>query len=344
MANDGAFFAAGNHLIPINETQVRVQKEILTLKKINNGLLEVTVYYEFFNPSEEKKILVGFEAGSPSGDVDGTPKNGHHPYMYNFTVEVNNSILKHQVAYVSDSLYTQNGKIKSMPTPTEKDIEDINYVGFNYVYYFEARFKKGLTIIKHTYSYDVSHSVDINYDFSYVLTAANRWANKQIDDFTLIIDVGDFESFYINKSFFKSASDWLINGIGKKQEIKGQSGSLLESDAVLFHIQKGNVMFHKKNFKIYGDLFLFAVNHYPNDQPGYIPFSRSQTDRIPEPTNDFERTVLKNLPFARRGYVFKNRDLSSIYETFDWYIPNPNYEADMHYLTEEEKKWVEQWK
>ena len=53
-ANDGAFFAKGNQLIPINETQISVKKEILTLKKVRNQFIEVTVYYEFFNPNEDK--------------------------------------------------------------------------------------------------------------------------------------------------------------------------------------------------------------------------------------------------------------------------------------------------
>ena len=79
-ANDGAFFGSGNHLVPIMETDISVQKEILYLKKIQNKYIEVSVYYEFFNPKEDKEITVGFEAESPSGDVDGAPKNGHHPY------------------------------------------------------------------------------------------------------------------------------------------------------------------------------------------------------------------------------------------------------------------------
>lgn len=47
-ANDGAFFAKGNQLIPINETQISVKKKILTLKKIGNQFIEVTVYTRVF--------------------------------------------------------------------------------------------------------------------------------------------------------------------------------------------------------------------------------------------------------------------------------------------------------
>ena len=111
-ANDGSFFAKGNQLIPITETSISVKKEMLTLKKIRNQFIEVTVYYEFFNPGEEKNLTVGFEAFSPGGDVNGTPKNGQHPYMRDFTVELNNKILTYNIAYVYDSTYVKNGIIK----------------------------------------------------------------------------------------------------------------------------------------------------------------------------------------------------------------------------------------
>jgi hypothetical protein len=343
-ANDGAFFASGNQLIPITETDISVRKEILTLKKMRNQFLEVTVYYEFFNPNEEKKITVGFEAFSPNGDVDGAPKNGHHPYMRDFTVELNNSILKYNVAYVSDSLYNKKGTIKSLDFGKFEGNKSGNYVDFYYVYHFEANFKKGINIIKHTYNYDLSGSIDFNYNFDYVLTAANRWANKQIDDFTLMLDMGEFETFSINKSFFKNANEWLVNGIGKIEDIKGTPNSFIENDAVKFHLQKGNLIFQKKNFKIYGDLFLYAQNYLGIQNLDYIPFSYYQENKINEPQNEFQKKVLKNLPFARRGYIFQNQDLNDFYRKFEWYISNPNYEPNVEILTENEKKWIEKWK
>jgi hypothetical protein len=343
-ANDGAFFAKGNHLIPINEHTISIKKEILTLKKVRNQFIEVTVYYEFFNPGESKKITVGFEAFSPSGDVDGTPKNGKHPYMRDFTVNLNNQILSYNIAYVSDSLFVKNGKINSIGFPKVETISNVNIVDFYYVYHFEANFKKGINIIKHTYNYDLSGSIAYNYDFEYVLTAANRWANNQIDDFTLIIDNGEFETFSINKSFFKNTNDWLINGIGKLEEVKGVKDSFIEKDALKFHIQKGNLIFQKKNFKITGDLFLYAQNYYEIQNLSYIPFSYYQEDKIAEPKTDFEKKVLKNLPFARRGYIFQNQELNLLYSKMDWYIPNPNYTPYLEILTEIEKKWMEKYK
>src|SRR5215510_2545825 len=85
-ANDGSFYAAGNQLIPINENTVSLTKEILTIKRLNASQAIVNVYYELNNPGEIKNILVGFEAASPQGDVDGHPNNGMHPYMSDFIV------------------------------------------------------------------------------------------------------------------------------------------------------------------------------------------------------------------------------------------------------------------
>lgn len=343
-ANDGAFFAKGNQLIPIIETDISVKKEILSIKKIRNQFIEVTVYYEFFNPKDDKKITVGFEAFSPEGDADGTPKNGKHPYMRDFTVEVNNSILKYNVAYVADSSYAKSGKIKSLNLATINENLNINDVNFYYVYHFETHFKKGLNIIKHTYTFDISRSVEYHYNFEYVLTAANRWANKQIDDFTLIIDMGELETFSIPKSFFKSTEDWLINGIGKVEEIHENQNALFEKGALKFHLQKGTLIFQKKNFKIDGELFLFAQNYFGFQNTSYLPFSYFQDDKINAPKNDFHRRVLKNLPFARRGYIFQNQELNHYFQKMDWYIANPNYIPEVEMLSENEKKWIEKWK
>lgn len=340
-ANDGAFFAKGNQLIPINETNIRVQKEILSLKKVANKLVEVTVYYEFFNPGKEKNLTVGFEAFSPSGDVDGTPVKGQHPYMRDFTVVLNDQHLKYSIAYVKDSLYTQNGILKGEKlTDIKNSIENVNEVDFFYVYHFKAVFKPGLNIIKHTYQYDLSGSIDYNYNFEYVLTAANRWGNQQIDDFTLIIDAGDFETFSIHKSFFKKDKEWLIKGTGKTADVKGVKNSFLEHDALKFHIQNGTIVFQKKNFKPKGELFLYAQNYIGIQHLDYLPFSYYQQEHINKPKNELEKKILKNLPYARRGYVFQSSDLKKYYENMDWYQPNPKYIPDIKTLTEIEKEWI----
>lgn len=345
LGNDGSFYASGNQLIPINETDITVKKEILTLKKIRDQFIDVTVYYEFFNSKEDKEITVGFEAFSPAGDVNGTPKNGLHPYMNDFTVQLNGEMLAYSVAYITDSAYIKNGIIQSKKlSEVIKNIDNENYVDFFYVYYFKAKFKKGLNIIKHTYSYRLSTSVMENYSIQYVLTAANRWGNKQIDDFTLVLDMGEFESFNISKDFFKDQNEWLINGIGKAGVAK-KSENGPENDAVSFHIQKGYLIFQKKNFHPNGELFVSSPSYYSAGQSkSILPFSYYQQNYLQDPRNELEKKVFKNLPFARRGYVFQNPELKKFFEQQEWYIPNPNYAPDVELVTEMEKQWLNKWK
>jgi hypothetical protein len=156
--------------------------------------------------------------------------------------------------------------------------------------------------------------------------------------------MGEFETFSIPKSFFKTPDEWIINGIGKIDHIKGNPEGLFNKGLLQFHLQKGTLIFQKKNFKIEGDLFLFTHNHHGFDDLSYLPFSYSQEDKISEPKNDFQRKVLKNLPFARRGYVFQNQELNQYFQKMDWYISNPNYVPDVDLLTEKERKWIEKWK
>lgn len=265
--------------------------------------------------------------------------------MRDFTVELNRETLIYNVAYVSDSTYAKNGIIKSKKlSDVLGNIADANDVDFFYVYHFKAKFKKGLNIIKHTYNYDLSGSVEHSYDFEYVLTSANRRGNNQKDDFTLVLDMGEFEIFSINKDFFRDSKEWLINGIGKSADIKGAKNTPIENDVVKFHIQKGNLSFQKKNFHPKGELFVYAQNYASAQNGNYIPFSYFQQDQISEPKNDLEKRILKNLPFARRGYIFQNPEIETFYEKLDWYIPNPNYQPDVELLNDIEKQWIDKWK
>ena len=52
---------------------------------------------------------------------------------------------------------------------------------------------------------------------------------------------------------------------------------------------------------------------------------------------------MRNLPFAWRGYVFKSKDLQKYFESTTWYIPDPDYVADMEALPEKEQAWILFW-
>lgn len=228
-ANDGVFYAEGNQLIPITETDISVRKEVLTINRVGKHL-EVTVYYEFFNPIGEKELLVGFEAQSPYNSIqDPFEMFPRHPHIRNFKVVMNGEPLNYEIAhvdrgrYIGDnyafSQYYANGQFTNWTAQRIQDTLTARHhppgMPIDYVYHFKAKFRPGLNIIQHTYDFDLSFSQEYEFYFPYVLTAANRWANHQIDDFTLNINMGDRESFMIRPDFFKTADEWVFTVRGK---------------------------------------------------------------------------------------------------------------------------------
>ena len=381
-ANDGVFYASGNQLIPITETDISVKKEVLILNRVGDHL-EVTVYYEFFNPVGEKELLVGFEAEGPYNSMrDPFEVFPMHPHIHNFKVVMNGEPLAFEVANVPLTDYNEDknellkhpyfhdGRIETWTvqqiTDTLTAWGDPPGLPTDYVYHFKAKFRPGLNIIQHTYEYDLSFSVGEEFHFPYVLTAANRWANHQIDDFTLNINMGDRESFRIKQTFFEKSTDWTINGLGMAMKCDWSTWDTVKN-GVIFHIQKGGVSFHKQNFHPDGELhvakdalIICMWSDWNNDQKTTeeeqlikgiknqyfsldTAFIFGYFEKVPQFTPE-QRRILKNLPFAYRGYVFKDKMLKDYFKSCAWYIRNPKYKGNMEGFTEEEKKWVEFWK
>lgn len=388
-ANDGAFYSNGSHLIPISETDISVKKEVLTLNRVGDKI-EVTVYYEFFNPAGQKDVLVGFEAAAPDVYFNNisVKQFPEHPYMRDFKVVMNGEPQSFEVAhvsqydenwnYISNPEYYVDGKIKSA-TPKELVLEEwLNHSEDAeavehplYVYHFNARFRPGLNIIQHTYDFDMSDERNgFTKEFFYILTAANRWANNQIDDFTLYVNMGDHTSFHISPSFFKSPDEWEIQGTGKYAI--GSVPYQLRPDSIFFHMQHGNIRFHKENFhpdgelcididKIWGywtwligkekDVSSFDTEAFVNRYKGqyediilYNPYTPAEKEDTYFDEFTLEQCrILRNLPFAYKGYIFNTKELQDFYESTVWYIPNPQYKANAEELSMDEKNWVEFW-
>lgn len=373
--NDGVYYVEGNLLIPISETDIRAQKEVLTLDRVGDKIA-VTVYYEFFNPAGEKEILVGFEADDcDEPPVDTIPK---HPYINNFKVILNGESLNYSVTPVDYHFeskkkvrdnYFKDGEIVGMSL--EQYREGLRAIeapeGFcDFVYHFKAKFRPGVNIIQHTYEFDMSYQQSrhymyggyYEYFFPYILTAANRWANHRIDDFTLIINLGDRTSLHIPPTFFDSAGEWTYQGTGKYSVNTIKDGKEYSE----FHIRQGSLVFHKENFHPDGELYIFDIYGYfsfygwtslPSEfvikdiKERYIPIGlpdfEEKSSTVYNAYTPEQRRILKNLPFAYRGYIFKTKELQDFYESTAWYIPNPDYKPDMQQLPDEEQRWVEFW-
>lgn len=379
-ANDGVYYASGNHLIPITETDISVKKEVLTINKVG-GHLEVTVYYEFFNPTKPKDLLVGFEAPAPyPAGEDDVKLFPNQPHIRNFKVVVNGEPLSYEIAHINGDFYGDfyaedenqkhatpsyysNGKIQGMSRKEcikSMEDEDFFIYSFYFVYHFNAHFREGLNIIQHTYDFDLSGSVEEEYSFDYILTAANRWANNGIDDFTLEINMGERESFMVQPTFFKSAKDWTINGKGKVL-LETEWGLAQEGGSPYFHIQNGSITYKKKNFHPDGELsiskrlsmyYMFYSEDEGVDGQSIVDLMKFQYYNVNidyfEETNisgftSQQKRIMKNLPFAYRGHVFKDKGLRQFFESTNWYIPDPDYVDDMSVMSPNEKKWIQFW-
>ncbi len=329
--NDGAFFSDGNHLTPIKETDILVKKEILTLKRVKTGI-KVKVEYTFFNPKEDKDILVGFEAAAPLGDVDSSPQKNGHPYIDNFSVFMN----AHELPYNFAIINGERSYKKEPEATIKKSLSTKNKGEDTYVYYFNAHFKQGENKIKHEYSFHGEASIGIPFSMTYILTAANRWAGGKIHDFTLIIEGMDKESFYMEKSFFKNPQEW---------EYKGKAKIFDEN--IKFTLEDDIMTFHKKDFSPKGELTITIYDQlmYP-DAFDYKEHKLDDYSALNYPIiyrsafDEKSYKILRNWPYAIRGYIFQTAYIQKYYESLNWYKPNPDYKADMSQLTTEEQDWL----
>lgn len=344
-ANDGVFVMKGNQLIPIQETDIEIRKEVLTLEKVNQNYLQVKVGYRFYNPDDPKDLLVGFEAAPPSGNAITDQINyEEHPFISDFTVKMNGQSLLHKTSIVKDSNYYQND------TVDEKSTEFISNQNispdFFYVYHFKAPFKKGANTIEHTYRFKLSSTAYNRYNFRYILTSVNRWANNGIDDFTLKINMGPYADFYVKEQFFDGTTHWDVDGNILK--IKEHPILGIDTPSYRFRVENPPIVFHKKNFHPDGELALISSKQsrfYLNQRYKFnkdehnLPYSIETSLSITKAINKSSVKILRNLPFARRGYVFSSDMVQEYYEKHDWYMPNKDYKGTMDSLTPEELKW-----
>lgn len=223
-ANDGVYFTSGSFLVPVKETDISAKKEILTITICKDGYADVDVDYTFYNNSSEKKNLtMAFEAHSPYNSGASLNKDGNHPFISKFTVDMNGAQLKHRNALVALHLINENWETDHKPLNMSqwKGIGEVpdsiipfenalycealdSAVSYAYAYYFDATFNPGENKVHHTYRYKMSFSIGSKFEIPYWLTPVTRWANGQVDDFTLRIKTdGEIEKILLADSLFK---------------------------------------------------------------------------------------------------------------------------------------------
>lgn len=360
MANDGVYFTSGNHLIPLRETDISVQKEVLTIALQDDGMATVDVYYEFYNRGNDKQVLMGFEAMPPyNADAAFNPK-GIHPFIHDFTIACNGQPIRHKnaVALIPEDkgapVFDAVGARKDewcFDAEGTDGIESMLYnaqldslCSFAYVYYFDAQFQQGINRVHHTYRYDMSYGAGMTFSIDYLLSPATRWANHAIDDFTLRIQAKNTaKNFAINDSAFLQSQFRIVEGMGKMRHQKLFGESVTE-----FTLRNGTVEWHATHFAPRHELYIVSADElrYANDRHCNLGefYDRSAMfvpSLLPE-CGSKEARILRNLPYAHRGYVFKDKELARFFDQQWWYMPDPTWQPSTQDFTPSEREYIQQ--
>lgn len=337
-ANDGVFYASGNQLIPWRNHTIRVHKEILTISLLNDQEAKVDVYYEFLNPEEATSLTVGFEAIPPEIFGESQYLTNEHPYMHDFTVEVNGVRVPHQSALVANDSCVQSGEGLKVLDAGRYEPDEANsgsclllkntdlLVDITYVYFFYAQFKKGINRVHHTYTYRMSESQTAHYGLNYKLSPALRWANAQIDDFTLRIKVqGQGLHFFLEQASVKPLNAPTIvrddGGDGKMRSRTVRKNG--EQEPVWeFSLRDATIEFQGQNYRPEAELYLYASDFSESGDENQSDFySPSYEWLTGKQRTGLENLALQHLKEAEQGKTFKNRKLQSFFNARWWYMP-----------------------
>ena len=282
-ANDGVYYTSGSFLIPVQETDIAVSREVLTITIGKGEYAEVDVQYEFDNPKAAKTVLMAFEADAPYNAQSTFNRKGIHPFIKDFTVTMNGRALTHRNAVVAQRYNYETDKYESDLKPLDLDewigygedtsvdgrIEDDvichkNYpdsaTSFAYAYYFDAPFRQGRNIVHHTYKYMMSAQVGEDFRVPYWLTPATRWANQQIDNFTLRIIDERGDGICLEDSIFKEAPFKSIKGeCWQLDEVADWEDQLEHRSVVLADIYS-TVEWHGRNFRPTSNIEILSAN------------------------------------------------------------------------------------
>ena len=192
----------------------------------------------------------------------------------------------------------------------------------------------------------MSHGIDLTYEIPYWLKPAMRWKNHQIDDFTLRISATNTaKHFYLGDSLFMSAPFRVVSGRGKVRQTVTETydGPLHCTEVV---IRDGVVEWRGQNFRPTSNINIVSADRlrlsdstlgsfsFYDRGPTYWPWydfciaedwEKVTGKHVPDRETETAvlRRIFRNLPYAHRGYVFKDKDLQKFFESRWWYMPNP---------------------
>ena len=332
-ANDGVFYASGNTLIPVVETQVELKREFLKLKR-DGEYMVVDVDFTFFNPGEAKEVIVGFVTPPAGGDI--SDDEAEHPQVSGFSVKVNGESLEYKITRMEDTGF-------QLPDQVAR--------GDDFVYYFDVKFEKGETRIQHRYRYRGGSSVELLSDFDYRITTGKMWANGEIGEFNLEIDMGDGAYYSIPAQFMEETEEALpwepLGGSIISKPMK----SFFESTVCMVKQYGKGVSLKLEHFK--PDYDIFVAEYQPFNEVYLWTENREENPFIDEPyflvpgygseseLHELDKetiALIRNYFFAKYGYAFKSKKYQQVFEKFIWYKAIPGKKV---VLPKEEQEYVE---
>ena len=373
--NDGVYYVSGSHLVPLQETDISISKEVLTITLCDDGFASVDVAYEMVNNGPAKTVTMGFEANTPYNDGENFNKSCQHPNIKDFSVVMNGTPLQYKngvakekddenTAHIPIDLTKWREPVEADPGYEESGADMVHmlfnpatkeYTRYSYVYYFNANFKSGVNTIHHTYRYEMSYGVGHAFEVPYWLTPAMRWANHRIDDFTLRISAENTNKhFLVDGKCFLGSPFKVASGKGKVRKL-AKTDYMEEMWEVT--LRNGVVEWHARNFTTDDDMCINSADIiyqpakdcalYYDSGPTYVPFYVSNGNVLSVfgkglQNEAFAKRIRRNLPYAHRGYVFKDKQLKAIFESQWWYMPDPSFTPTQGTFLPHETKLMEE--
>lgn len=324
-ANDGGY-AQTSLLQPIDIDTVALDYERLFISKDGDDyVVEAELHLNSYQKTEETFFL-GFEyihEGLDYGEKDPTEFSPH-------ILLVNGTSLQYEYRF-----------------DEERQISVLLY---------EATLKPGLNKIYHKYTVPQGVGTAEGF-FHYILSTGARWKGNVIRDIEIFIKIeGEiifFENslrnfdivgygnrkgntYYVHAGYlytrlenYDASKDIIFSSYDREYYRWGiYYPYVFDED---FDRDRQNLDFHRI-LNTYVEMF--SIDQYAEIRPDYIEVLQEQLRRC---TSD-ELRVMRNTLYAQHGYVFQDRMLQELFESFYWYFPNPNMTVQQIEFSSEEMK------
>lgn len=106
---------------------------------------------------------------------------------------------------------------------------------------------------------------------------------------------------------------------------------------------------HKENFVPSDELFVSSAENlkdwdsyklgdtYDRGEGHYTDLTAFRANLL---SSSQAKRILRNLPYAHRGHIFKDKKLKKFFESKWWYMPDPSYDDSTKDFTEYERKYI----